>query len=244
MTQEYLDDGRRETADSHQKKEIGIGLISRFLRVEVTLVIAVAIGIFTLSGYAYLEKYYNTLDVPMSRINITTQTLLAYGGASISSLIFAVSFAAALVAVPTLVMALFEKPGKTPPTPVELRGWPARIRDRAIEIRSAFVVVGAIVSIAAIAFLIYHIALQKPSDRAHRSAFREVKNCTEQTLRYRNAETYNGCVIAESDDLFYLIEKLGYKTKDKTMKFKTIRLPKSGLVIARSETRLIKNEDD
>jgi hypothetical protein len=48
-----------------------------YLRIEATLLIASMIGAFTLSGYAYLEKYYPTMDVAIERLGIGAQEILA-----------------------------------------------------------------------------------------------------------------------------------------------------------------------
>ncbi len=240
MTQRQTDESDCLANEPAQSKDASVVAFSRFFRLEVTLVIAVAIGIFTLSGYAHLEKYYITLEVPMSRVNISTQTLLAYGGASISALIFAVLFAAALVAVPALVLALLEKPGKVPPTPTQPSGLIARLRDRALELKSAFVIVGAIVMAAVIAFIIYDVALQQPSDTGKKSAFQKVKKCQEQKLSYKNTESYVGCIVAESDDLFYLIKRIDASKTQVT--FKPFILPKQGLLISEGVTKSL-NDD-
>jgi|GEM_PF-2430945 len=226
--------------ESAPSKDAGTVSFSRFLRIEVTLVVAIAIGIFTLSGYAHLEKYYITLEVPMSRINISTQTLLAYGGASISTLIFAVLFAAALVAVPALILALLEKPGRVPPTPAQPSGLFARLRDRALELKSAFVVVGAVVIAAVVAFIIYNVALQQPSDTGRKSAIKKITKCQEQTLRYKNTESHVGCIVAESDDLFYLIKRMD--ASETKVTFKPFILPKQGLLISEGTTKSLKTD--
>lgn len=210
----------------------------RLLRFDATFTIAALAGISTLNGYAYLEKYYNTFEAPVTRINISTQMLLSYGGANLGSQVFAVVFILALVSGMTLLLALLEKPGRTPPPHAEPRGIFARFRDRAGEIRVAIRTVGIIMLAALVISMLWHSALKQPSISGHKSAMNEIRNCIEQKLFYQDASEYVGCIIAESDDMFYLVKRLGSEKNE--VNFKAFRLPKQGFVRTESSTVSLK----
>jgi len=100
----------------------------KYWGVEVSLLIASMLGAFILSGYAYLEKYYLILDVPIDRMNFSAQKLAAYGGAGLGAIIAAILLSVALVFTFTIMIALSEEPGKKLLLQPNLSGWMFRRR--------------------------------------------------------------------------------------------------------------------
>ncbi|WKV85853.1 hypothetical protein LJJ44_08020 [Pseudomonas sp. B24_DOA] len=89
--------------------------LKKYLRIDAALFIASMLGAFTLSGFAHLEKFYLTLDVPIERLNISAQQYLSYGASGFGSFLSALFFAVALVGIVSLLILLFEKENWTRP---------------------------------------------------------------------------------------------------------------------------------
>jgi len=206
----------------------GLERYSKFLRIEVTLVIAAMLGAFTLNGYVHLETYYAVLDLPIDRLNFSAQKLVAYGGAGISAFITAILFALALVATFSVLLALCEKPGKKPVSPIALPKWANRVRRRANELNLPFKIVAALCVVTAFAFLAWELTVSQPSKTGRKAALRTAKTCDERTLVYSNLERYRACQVAESDDMLYLLKR--GETSKSGIWFRTFQVPKAGLV--------------
>ncbi|EJM12578.1 hypothetical protein PMI21_04624 [Pseudomonas sp. GM18] len=199
----------------------------KYLRIDVALFIASMVGAFTLSGFAYLEKYYLVLDVPIERINISAQQFVAYGAAGLGSYIAALGFAVALVGTVTLLLVLFEKPRKKTEQPIALPLWVARIRNQAIEHSMAFKFVACLCMVALLMWCTWYLLVTIPSDTGRSAALKTATECTARALVYQNLDRYEGCQVAESDDMIYLLKR-GHVDKF-GVGFYTLELPKSGL---------------
>lgn len=194
---------------------------------EVALVIASAIGAFTLNGYAHLEKYYLTLDVPIDRLNFSAQKLGAYGGAGLGSYVVAVVFAIALVAACTMLLLFLEKPRKEPVTPMKIPGWLARFRDRALELSLAMKFVAVIFIASFFLGIAWYLLVQVPSQSGRAAALKTAAQCKERDVVYQNLDRFEGCKVAESDDMVYLLKRT--HADPSGVGFYTVELPKAGL---------------
>lgn len=198
-----------------------------YLRIEAALLIASMIGAFTLSGYAYLEKYYLTMDVAIERLDIGGQEILAYGAARVGSYIGVLAFGMALVGIVAFLLLLLEKTREMPREPQQLPKWIAHALNRAIENRGVAVLVGAICIIAGLLTFAWFLLVRLPSDDGRSAALTQASECVERRVVYTNLDQYEGCQVAESEDMLYLLQlqkcdKLG-------VAFRTLQLPKQGL---------------
>lgn len=199
----------------------------KYLSIDVALFIASMVGAFTLSGFAHLEKYYLVLDVPIDRINISTQQFVAYGAAGLGSYIAVLGLAAALLGTVTLLLVLFEKPRENAGKPIALPSWMAHIRNQAIKHSMAYKFVAGLCVVALLMCFMWYLLVTMPSNAGRFSALRTAAECNSRVLLYQNLDRYEGCQIAESDDMIYLLtrgssDKLG-------VGFHTLELPKLGL---------------
>lgn len=235
MSEHYI----RATGESPQVPPKSPTLF-RLLAIDVTLAIAITGGLLTINGYAHLEKFYNTLEVPIARLNLSTQVLLSYGGAGLGTALMLFFLVAGLLGSITVLLALFEKPGRVHSTS-EVTGIRARIRARVKELDFELRWAGILVCVALLAFAVWKAALRDPSESGRRAAINVVRNCIEETLFYQG-ETRTGCVITESDDMFYLIKRLN--VSDTTVSFKSFRLPKAGFLKSQGETQTLNMKED
>jgi hypothetical protein len=211
---------------------------TRFLRIEVTLLIAATLGAFTLNGYVHLEKYYLTLDVPIDRLNFGAQKLAIYGGASITSLVAAFLFGIALVAFITVMLALLERPGKEPPSPPVLPPWMIRFRDRASELNFSLKVAAIALVLAGFCLASWYLMVSVPSAAGRKAALATAAKCTERTLLYRNLDRITACQIAESDDMLFLLKRS--HVDDVSVSFRTFEVPKEGLLRSEAGEQILK----
>lgn len=199
----------------------------KYLRIDAALFIASMVGAFTLSGFAHLEKFYLTLDVPVGRIDITAQQFLAYGAAGFGSYLAAMVFAMALVGGVTLLIVLFEKPtgnAESPPNPPR---WVVATRDRATKNRGAFIFVGCIAVIAFLLFSARVLLVTVPSDAGRAVALDLASRCKARLFDYENLDHFEGCQVAESDDMVFVLQRT--KCDKRGVEFRTLELPKQGL---------------
>lgn len=215
----------------------------KYLRIEAALFIASMVGAFTLSGFAYLEKFYLTLDVPVSRINITTQQLLAYGAAGLGTYLAAMVFVMALVGAVTLLIVLFEKPAVSTDRQPDPARWVVKARDRAARNRGAFIFVGCIGLIAFLLFAAWALLVTLPSQTGRTAALDEAAKCTARRFDYANLDHFEGCQIAESDDMIFILQRT--ECTKEGVAFRTLELPKQGLksISSPAQMRLLKQPD-
>ena len=218
------------------EQEASLNRFRKYLRIDAALFIASMVGAFTLSGFAHLEKFYLTIDVPIDRINITTQHFLAYGAAGFGSYLGAVVLAMALVGIVTLVLLMLEEPEKEGKKPPVLPRWVIRKRDQAIENSPAFVFVGVICATAFFLMVAWFILLRVPSDAGRDAALKLASECTERQVTYMNLDHYVGCQVAESSDMIYLLQR--NKCDKLGVEFQTLELPKQGLRSIRGDVEM------
>jgi hypothetical protein len=185
------------------------------------------LGAFTLSGFAHLEKFYMTLDVPIERVNISAQQFLAYGAAGFGSFLAALMFMVALVGTIAVLLLFFEKPGSDTAKPAMVPKWIANAHDRFVENQGAFVVVGCICMLAVLLSFAWYLLVRVPSNAGRAAALELASECTVRQVVYANLNQYEGCLVAESEDMLYLLKR---RNADSTgVEFHTLELPKSGL---------------
>ncbi|MFJ4347665.1 hypothetical protein [Pseudomonas sp. NPDC089401] len=210
-------------------------VLGKYFRIDAAIFLASMIGAFTLCGYAHLEKFYLTLGVSPSRINISPQQFVAYGAANFGSIVTSIAFAIALVGLITLIVVLLERPTTAVPGPGRPIAWVARARDNVIKHRACFAAVAIIGLLALSLFLASQLLIQMPSKSGRASALRFVAECTERRAIYTNLDEFKGCQAGESDDMLYLVQRL-QATSD-GVEFRAYELPKAGLKAIVSEPR-------
>lgn len=207
----------------------------RWVRLDAALLIAAVAGALTLNGYAYLEKYYITLGVPIDRLGFSAQKLAAYGAASFVSFISAIFVVAALVGVLTLGMVLCEQPRRVTPATWPKWRWVRYINQRLEAESVACRVVLLLVGGAVFALLAWYLLLMMPSDTGYRRALSEAGQCVPQHVVYRT-EAYIACVVAETADTLYLV--ISDSADEDHVAFRTLLLPREGLVKIESGVRV------
>ncbi len=210
-----------------EKQEVSKKRLKPYLRIEPALIVASMIGAFTLSGYAYLEKYYLTMDVAIERLGVSIQEILAYGAARVGSYIGALAFGMALIGIAAFILMLLEKTREIPGESQKLPRWIAHILKRTIENRGMAVYVGVICIIAGLLAFAWFLLVRLPSENGRSAALKQASACVERRIVYENLDQYEGCQVAESEDMLYLLQLQAYDKAGVT--FRTLQLPKKGL---------------
>lgn len=211
----------------HISREENLRRFRKHLRIDVALFIASMLGAFTLSGFAYLEKFHLILDVPIQRVNISAQQLLSYGATGFGSFLSALLFAMALVGIVSLFLLLIEKPRVSEERSATLPNWLSGLRDRVAENRGECIVVGVISLLAILLIFAWYLLVRGPSNNGRAAALEFASTCEDRNLTYANLDKYDGCLVAESDDMFYLLKR--NQVDSKGVEFQTFALPKSGV---------------
>lgn len=201
--------------------------LTKYLRIDAALFIASMLGTFTLSGFAHLEKFYLTLDVPIERLNISAQQYLSYGASGFGSFLSALFFAMALVGIVSLLILLFEKRKLDAPQPAPPAKWVADVRERAAENRGMFIIVGSIFLLAFLLMTAWYLLVRVPSNAGRAAALELATTCEVRQFKYQNLDQFSGCKISESDDMLYLLKRV--KVDAAGIEFQTFELPKTGL---------------
>jgi hypothetical protein len=228
------------TTTSVVQVEDALSRYRRFLRIEATLIIAATLGAFTLNGYVYLEKYYNTLNVPIDRLNLGAQKLAIYGSASITAVVAASLAGIAAVLGITVVLALFDRPNRVSTNAQEVPPWLIRFRQRAAELTVSLKLSAIAITLALVCLSTWYLTMSFPSDNGRKAAFKTASRCHERTLTYRNLDRVTGCQVAESEDMFFLLKRS--RVDDVEVSFHTLEVPKDGLLKSETQEEVLKFE--
>ncbi|PNG45446.1 hypothetical protein A1354_00935 [Pseudomonas asplenii] len=199
----------------------------KYLRIDAALFIASMVGAFTLSGFAHLEKFYLILDVPIERVNISAQQFSAYGAAGFGSFLGSLFFAMSLVGTVTLLMLIFEKPRGDTVDSAASPKWIANVRDRAAENRVGFIAVGMLCLLTFVLLSTWYFLIRAPSNTGRAAALKLASTCDVRHVVYANLDKYEGCQIAESNDMLYFLKR--HQNDSTGVEFHTFELPKAGI---------------
>lgn len=210
------------------------GRLGSLLKLEAALFVASALGVFTLSGYAYLEKYYLTLDVAVDRLDIGVQQILSCGAARTGSYIGIFTLLLALFGIAAFFTLLLEKKREMPEEPLVRPRWIEHVVSRTVENGWAVFYIVAICVTAGLLIFAWYLLIAWPSNDGRYTALREASTCVERQVVYANLDHYKGCQVAESADMLYLLQVQKCDTTGVT--FTTLQLPKMGIKSITSES--------
>lgn len=210
------------------------GRLGSLLKLEAALFVASVLGAFTLSGYAYLEGYYLTLDVAIARLDIGTQQILSYGAAQTGSYVGVLTCVIALVGIAAFFTLLLEKKRQMPKEPLARPRWVEHVVSRTTENGWAVLYIAAICVVAGLLIFARYLLIAWPSSDGRYAALKEASTCVERQVVYANLDHYKGCQVAESADMLYLLRVQKCDTTGVT--FTTLQLPKMGIKNITSES--------
>ncbi|MCD5976759.1 hypothetical protein [Pseudomonas quasicaspiana] len=209
-----------------------------WINVEATFWIALITALTVLNGYAYLDELYSTLDVPVGRLELSLQTLSAFGGAGLFSTVGGLVITAVAVLIFVMALAFLESPDDSNTLKNGERSEAGRYRRRFSQLYTPLTLTAKVLAITIIGIIIWWVSIKIPSEAGRRVALKKVTECTPRTLTYANTDKVTGCLIAESADMFYLVEYLG--SEGDSVSFRTFQLSKTGFVKLISERQNLK----
>lgn len=222
------DQQQNEENRTEERKEFNLLKISL---INSSLFLALLTGLAILKGYAYLEKYYSVFNIPIDRLNFTTQKITLYGTIDLMALIIAVLIFLAASATVACIISIAENP-KNQSASKPLPQWMQSLADRLIRNRMAISLTLLLIAFALIGYALFHVAVTKPIELAKTNAAEAARNCIEYEIKLMNSEKYTGCIIAESDDMIYAIKRV--ESEEAPVYFSTAKIPKNRFLSAYS----------
>lgn len=204
----------------------------RALKFESLSVIALLFGLFFTSGYVYLETFNSTLGVPVSRLGFDSYRYAVYGGVNILIVLTALLIAMASVAVFSTIVHFFENPERPPHSasldPTSRRYRLAKWLEKRFKRSREAIIASFLISLLALGFWgVWKLAVSQSVERAEAAAYKELLRCTSSTVLLNNMDVITGCVVGESDDVLYLVNKRS-EGKDGIL-FEKRRVPKANI---------------
>lgn len=229
-TEENTSQVQKQKEENRTEERKGFNLLKISL-INSSLLLALLTGLAILKGYAYLEKYYSTFNIPIDRLNFTTQKITLYGTVDLMALIIAVLIFLAASATVACIISIAENP-KNQSASKPLPQWIQSLTDRLLRNRMAISLTLLLIAFSLIGYALFHVTVTKPIELAKINAAEAAHNCIEYEIKLKDSEKYTGCIIAESDDMIYAIKRV--ISKETPVYFSTARIPKNRFLSAYS----------
>lgn len=203
----------------------------RLIKRQSLPIMLLLFALFYSNGYAYLETYNNALGVPVNRLGYDTYHYVVYGGNDILVKLAALLIVCAAVLVFACLMYFTENPDRVLPTR-ELGTHTRRYRMlRRLEKsykKATTPIFGALLIslLALIVWIIWSLAYAQSMDHGKLRAYEEIRDCKPSILQLNNLDVVTACIVGESDDLLYLVEK---HSEGGEVRFQKRRVPKDSI---------------
>ena len=183
------------------------------LKFESLPVIVLLFALFYSNGYAYLETYYNGLGAPINRMGFDAYQFVVFGGVDMLVKSSAFLIACSIVASLTCLMTFTENPDRVIPTTTTLA--PATFRYRLVQrltksyTRAKQLILGTffLTFLAIGTWALWTLTFSQSIERGKLRAYEEIRDCKPETVRLKNLDLVAGCIVGESDDTLYLVDK-------------------------------------
>ena len=234
------DQESENTSNDNEKNLIAWISESKFLSLSIlntSFLLAFLAGISFLKGFVYLEHYYNLLDIPIDRLNFSVQKITIYGSVDLITFTVALLIFVAASSTIAVLLALFENPQKPRKRSTTPPKWITTLKDRASKLKIAAIATSLLIILALLGYAFWQLTISIPSERANKNAIKTAEHCTQSRIKTNSLDTYNACILAESDDMIYLLERTEEEQKGEHIKFKTFMLPKQRIISIESSMR-------
>ncbi|AIB37440.1 hypothetical protein ICJ33_18515 [Pseudomonas simiae] len=217
----------------------------RLLKRQSLPIMLLLFALFYSNGYAYLETYNKVLGVPVNRLGYDTYHYVVYGGNDILVKLAALLIFTAAVLVFACLMYFTENPDRVLPTR-ELGIHTRRYRMlRRLEksYRKATTPISGALLISLLAFfawIIWSLAYAQSMAHGKLRAYEEIRDCKPSILQLNNLDVVTACIVGESDDMLYLVEK---HREGGEIQFQKRRVPKDSVRSTTGPTTVLKKPD-
>lgn len=217
----------------------------RAIKFESVPILVLVFALLYSNGYAYLETVKLELGMPINRLGYDTYQFVVYGGIDILVKLAAIFLAIAGGAIFAVMMHFTENPDRVfpikPEAPDTFRyKLGQRLKKSYTKARMQIIGVLLIVLLAFSIWLIWKIAFSQSIERGKLNAYEEIRNCKPSTVRLKNLDVVTACIVGESDDMLYLIDK---NTQGSEIQFQERRIPKNSISSTAGPVSLLKKPD-
>ena len=184
----------------------------KVVKFESLSIMVLLFALFYSNGYAYLETYYGALGAPINRLGFDTYQFVVFGGMDMLVKISASLIACSAVASFVCLMYFTENPDRVFPTTTLA---PTTARYRFLQhmgksyTRAKPLILGTfLLTFLAIAtWALWTLTFSQSIERGKLRAYEEIRDCKPETVQLKNLDRITGCIVGESDDMLYLVEK-------------------------------------
>ncbi len=236
--------------DEHKDASAAVARLSsawswKVIRFESIPILVLLFALFYSNGYAYLETYHDGLGMPLNRLGYDSYQFVVYGGIDVLVKVAAILIAMAAVAILTCLMYFMEDPYRViPATPVDPTTRRHRLSRRLTKsyIQAKLQLLGTLLLIVLAfgAWALWMFTVYASAERGKLKAYEEIRDCKPSTLQLKNLDVVTACVVGESDDTLYLIDK---HTQDGEIVFQERRIPKDSLRSTTGPVTTLKKPD-
>ena len=184
----------------------------KVVKFESLSIMVLLFALFYSNGYAYLETYYGALGAPINRLGFDTYQFVVFGGMDMLVKFSAFLILCSAVASLICLMSFTEDPDRvSPTTPLA----PTTARYRLVQrmgknyARARPLILGTflLTFLAIGTWALWTLTFSQSIERGKLRAYEEIRDCKPETLQLKNLDRITGCIVAESDDMLYLVDK-------------------------------------
>jgi len=180
--------------------------ILRAVKFESISFVVILFALFFTKGYVYLETLNSRLGVPVSRLRFDGQLYAVYGGVDVLVFFTALFIALSGVLAFYWLMAFLDSPDRQrKSTSGDSNGWFCR---RLRNSRVFLVFALAMISVSLCLYGVWSLVVSDSVKKGNSAAFKEVRDCEVSVIKLRNTDSIKGCIVGESDDMLYWVNKI------------------------------------
>ena len=194
-------------------------------------IVLLLFALFYSNGYAYLETYNNKLGVPVNRLGYDTYQYVVYGGNDILVKLAALLIASAAVLIFACLMYFTENPERVVPSralaPHTRRYKLLRRLEKSYSKATTQILGALLVSVLAFfAWLVWTLAYAQSIAHGKLRAYETIRDCEPSAVQLKNLDAITACIVGESDDMLYLIDK---HAQGNEILFQELSIPKESI---------------
>lgn len=182
------------------------------VKLESLPIMVLLFALFYSNGYAYLETYYGGLGAPINRLGFDTYQFVVFGGMDMLVKFSALLITCSAVASLVCLMSFTEDPDRVLPTttlaPTTARyRWVQRMGKNYTRAKPLILGTFLLTFLAIATWALWTLTFSQSIERGKLRAYEEIRDCKPETVQLKNLDRITGCIVGESDDMLYLVEK-------------------------------------
>ncbi|WDU64237.1 hypothetical protein LRS56_06990 [Pseudomonas poae] len=211
--------------------QVNAAWLWRVVKLESLPIMLLLFAVFYSNGYAYLETYHGKLGMPVNRLGYDAYQFVVFGGIDVLVKFAALLIVITAVAILTCLIYFTENPDRVPSSttlpPMSRRyRLSQRLSKSYTKARLPVRVTLLLTFLAMGMWSIWTLTFSQSIARGKLNAYEEIRKCKPSTVLLKNLDVVTACVVGESDDMLYLIDK---HTEDGKILFQERSIPKDSI---------------